>query len=91
MLYQSSNNKHMLIASLLVTMGIIYGEPLKGEISLFLCFVLSFVFSLVFLPQIMKISKRKRLYDIPDSRKSHEEKIPRLGGIAFFQWRDVPT
>ena len=74
----------MLTASLLATMGVIYGETLKGKISLFLCFVLSFVFSFVFLPQIMKISKRKRLYDIPDSRKSHEEKIPRLGGIAFF-------
>lgn len=74
----------MLTASLLATMGVIYGEPLKGKISLSLCFVLSFVFSFVFLPQIMKISKRKRLYDIPDSRKSHEEKIPRLGGIAFF-------
>ena len=74
----------MLTASLLATIGIIYGEPLKGKISLFLCLVLSFVFSFVFLPQIMKISKRKRLYDIPNSRKSHEEKIPRLGGIAFF-------
>ena len=74
----------MLTASLLATIGVIYGEPLKGKISLFLCMVLSFVFSLVFLPQIMKISKRKRLYDIPNSRKSHEEKIPRLGGIAFF-------
>lgn len=84
MLYQSSNNKHMLTASLLAIMGIIYGEPLKGKISIFLCLVLSFVFSFVFLPQIMKISKRKQLYDIPNSRKSHNEKVPRLGGIAFF-------
>ncbi|WP_293711283.1 MraY family glycosyltransferase [uncultured Parabacteroides sp.] len=74
----------MLTASLLAIMGIIYGEPLKGKISIFLCLVLSFVFSFVFLPQIMKISKRKQLYDIPNSRKSHNEKVPRLGGIAFF-------
>lgn len=74
----------MLTASLLATIDVIYGEPLKGKISLFLCLILSFVFSCVFLPQIMKISKRKRLYDIPNSRKSHEEKIPRLGGVAFF-------
>lgn len=74
----------MLTASLLAIMGIIYGEPLKSKITLFLCLVLSFVFSFLFLPQIMKISKRKRLYDIPNSRKSHEEEISRLGGIAFF-------
>ena len=74
----------MLTVLLSATIGIVYGEPLKGKISLFLCLVLSFVFSFLFLPQIMKISKRKQLYDIPNSRKSHEEKIPRLGGIAFF-------
>ena len=74
----------MLTASLLAIMGIIYGEPLKSKFSVFLCLVLSFVFSFVFLPQIMKISKRKQLYDIPNGRKSHKEKIPRLGGIAFF-------
>ena len=84
MLYQPSNNKHMLTASLLAIMGIIYGEPLKSKFSIFLCLVLSFIFSFVFLPQIMKISKRKQLYDVPNGRKSHKEKVPRLGGIAFF-------
>lgn len=74
----------MLISSFLAVLNIIYGEPLKGKISLFLCLVLSFIFSLIILPQIMNISKLKRLYDIPNSRKSHKEKIPRLGGIAFF-------
>lgn len=74
----------MLTDSLLVILEIIYGEPLKSKISIFLCLVLSFIFSSVFLPQIMNISKRKRLFDIPNSRKSHDEKIPRLGGIAFF-------
>lgn len=74
----------MLTASLLAIMGIIYGEPLKSKFSIFLCLVLSFIFSFVFLPQIMKISKRKQLYDVPNGRKSHKEKVPRLGGIAFF-------
>lgn len=74
----------MLISSFLAVLSIIYGEPLKSKISIFLCLILSFIFSSIFLPQILKISKRKRLYDIPNSRKSHEEKIPRLGGIAFF-------
>ena len=74
----------MLTVSFLAVLSIIYGEPLNSKISIFLCLILSFIFSSIFLPQILKISKRKRLYDIPDSRKSHEEKIPRLGGIAFF-------
>lgn len=74
----------MLTASLLAIMGIIYGEPLKSKFSIFLCMVLSFIFSFIFLPQILKISKRKRLYDIPNSRKSHIGNTPRLGGLAFF-------
>lgn len=74
----------MLTASLLAIIGIIYGEPLKSKFSIFLCLVLSFIFSFVFLPQIIKISKRKQLYDIPNGRKSHKKKVSRLGGIAFF-------
>lgn len=74
----------MLTGSLLAVLGVIYGEALKSRMSLFLCLILSFFFSLVFLPQIMNISKRKQLYDIPNGRKSHHGKIPRLGGIAFF-------
>lgn len=74
----------MLTDSLLVVFGIISGEPLKSKMSAFLCLTLSFFFSLIILPQIINISRRKRLYDIPNSRKSHHERIPRLGGIAFF-------
>lgn len=74
----------MLTSSLLVVLDIIYGEALKSKISIFFCLVLSFVFSLFILPKIIKISRRKQLYDLPNSRKSHQDKIPRLGGLAFF-------
>ncbi len=74
----------MLTNSLLVVLDIIYGEALKSKISIFLCLVLSSLFSLFFLPKIIKISRRKHLYDTPCNRKSHQEKIPRLGGLAFF-------
>jgi UDP-N-acetylmuramyl pentapeptide phosphotransferase/UDP-N-acetylglucosamine-1-phosphate transferase len=30
------------------------------------------------------ISKRKKLYDIPDERKIHTRAIPRLGGVSFY-------
>lgn len=36
------------------------------------------------LPRIVYISKRKKLYDIPDARKSHVNPVPRLAGISFF-------
>lgn len=74
----------MLTVSFLAILDVVYGESLKSKISIFLCLALSFIFSFIFLPQIMKISKRKQLYDVPNGRKSHKEKVPRLGGIAFF-------
>ena len=84
MLYQPSNNKCMLTNSFLVVLDVVAGEPLKSKISLFLCLILSFFFSLMFLPQILNISRRKQLYDTPNRRKCHHERIPRLGGLAFF-------
>ena len=74
----------MLTNSFLVVLDVVTGEPLKSKISLFLCLILSFFFSLMFLPQILNISRRKQLYDTPNRRKCHHEKIPRLGGLAFF-------
>ncbi|MEG0889986.1 MAG: MraY family glycosyltransferase [Bacteroides sp.] len=38
----------------------------------------------IIIPRVLLISKRKRLYDIPDDRKSHRTPIPRLAGITFF-------
>lgn len=35
------------------------------------------------IPQILRISFRKRLFDQPDERKIHQGAVPRLGGIAF--------
>lgn len=38
----------------------------------------------IIIPQILLIAFRKNLFDVPDPRKIHKSKIPRLGGIAFF-------
>lgn len=50
--------------------------------------ILSFItaFLLVFLaiPSIINIAKVKHLYDVPDHRKSHDEVVPTLGGVAIF-------
>jgi UDP-N-acetylmuramyl pentapeptide phosphotransferase/UDP-N-acetylglucosamine-1-phosphate transferase len=38
----------------------------------------------ILIPQILLISFRRNLFDEPDERKIHKNKVPRLGGIAFM-------
>ena len=33
---------------------------------------------------VLVISMRKRLFDVPDERKVHKRPVPRLGGVTFF-------
>ena len=47
-------------------------------------FLLSLLLGMVIVPKILLISYKKRLFDMPDSRKVHQLPIPRLGGISFF-------
>lgn len=50
-----------------------------------LCFITSLIISLVSIPQIILISSRKRLFDVPDSdRKIHSRIVPNLGGVGIF-------
>ena len=47
-------------------------------------FLASVFFGMVIIPRILVISHKKRLYDLPDSRKVHTTPVPRLGGLSFF-------
>lgn len=47
-------------------------------------FILAILIEWVVIPRVLLISKMKRLYDLPDKRKSHKNPIPRLAGITFF-------
>ena len=38
----------------------------------------------IIIPNILVVSFRKRLFDVPDSRKVHKDLVPRLGGVSFF-------
>lgn len=49
-----------------------------------LAMVVSFVFSIVATPFIVKICQIKNLYDQPGNRKVHRLAIPRLGGTLFM-------
>ncbi len=46
--------------------------------------VVAVIFAMVVLPNILLISHKKRLFDMPDKRKVHHAPIPRLGGLSFF-------
>lgn len=48
------------------------------------CFLIALCLGVMITPRILLISYRKRLFDIPDSRKVHYSPIPRLGGLSFF-------
>lgn len=47
-------------------------------------FLLSLFLGMLLIPKILLISYKKRLFDMPDSRKVHQVPVPRLGGISFF-------
>lgn len=45
---------------------------------------LALVLGMLIVPKILLISYKKRLFDVPDSRKVHTTPVPRLGGLSFF-------
>lgn len=49
----------------------------------FLSTLLSVLFAGILIPQILLVSYRRKLFDMPDERKIHSGTVPRLGGIAF--------
>lgn len=50
----------------------------------FLTFVISIIAAWFTIPHIVVISKRKRLFDVPNMRKVHTNSVSRLGGVSFF-------
>ncbi|MCF0187974.1 MAG: undecaprenyl/decaprenyl-phosphate alpha-N-acetylglucosaminyl 1-phosphate transferase, partial [Bacteroidaceae bacterium] len=51
---------------------------------LLLAFIVSVITSIVGLPWLLRLAKRRGLYDMPNKRKVHHNKIPRIGGMIFF-------
>ena len=49
-----------------------------------LSFITAFLLVYMAIPSIINIAKVKQLYDVPDARKSHQEVVPTLGGVAIF-------
>lgn len=53
-------------------------------IYLLIAFAISFVFSILGTPLIIKLCDIHELYDQPNARKVHKQAIPRLGGTLFL-------
>lgn len=51
---------------------------------LIISFIVAVLLSRAIIPYILLVTYKKRLFDPLDSRKIHQTKIPRLGGIAFM-------
>lgn len=47
-------------------------------------FITAFAISYLAIPIVINIAKKKKLYDVANSRKSHKGSVPTLGGIAIF-------
>ncbi len=46
--------------------------------------LISFFISFYAIPVIIFIAKAKKLYDVPDARKIHQDPVPLLGGMGIF-------
>ena len=46
--------------------------------------VVAMIIAMSVLPNILLISHKKKLFDMPNERKVHHAPIPRLGGLSFF-------
>ena len=46
--------------------------------------LLAFILSFIIMPFVIRLAKEKKLYDLPDERKTHLQPIPSLGGIGIF-------
>lgn len=54
-------------------------------IYLFAAFIISVCMTYLFMPILLKLCRRRGMYDIPDERKvHHSNNIPRMGGVLFI-------
>lgn len=53
-------------------------------IHVFIAFFLSLLLVYITIPSIVKLSKEKKLFDIPNDRKVNTSVVPNLGGVALF-------
>lgn len=53
-------------------------------IYIIIAFIVSFAMTAFLTPQLIKLCHLRNVFDTPDERKVHSERIPRLGGLLFM-------
>ncbi|MBW8333695.1 MAG: undecaprenyl/decaprenyl-phosphate alpha-N-acetylglucosaminyl 1-phosphate transferase [Prolixibacteraceae bacterium] len=54
------------------------------QVNIFLSLAISFSIAYFIIPKIIKVSKIKKLFDVPNHRSAAKHIVPTLGGIAIF-------
>jgi UDP-N-acetylmuramyl pentapeptide phosphotransferase/UDP-N-acetylglucosamine-1-phosphate transferase len=62
----------------------LFGFTIPVWLLLTAAFVCSFLIAYFSIPTIVKISRHRKLFDIPNDRTSHNNEVPVLGGLALF-------
>ena len=58
--------------------------------ALFFTFIISMLITMALIPPLMRSAERFQFVDVPDSRKIHVHKVPRVGGIAMVAGSVLP-
>lgn len=54
------------------------------QLNIFLSLAISFTIVFFIIPKIIKVSKIKKLFDVPNHRSAAKQVVPTLGGISIF-------
>jgi len=57
---------------------------IPDEIKIIVALVLTGLLTLYTIPVIVRVARKKKLYDMPNGRTTHTTPTPRLGGVAVF-------
>ncbi|MDR2473437.1 MAG: undecaprenyl/decaprenyl-phosphate alpha-N-acetylglucosaminyl 1-phosphate transferase [Tannerella sp.] len=49
-----------------------------------LAMISSMLLAIVIIPKLLVIATERKLFDLPDDRKTHNHPVPRIGGVSFF-------
>ena len=64
---------------------------MEQSIQVFIAFFLSLLLVYITIPVIVRLSKEKKLFDIPNERKVNKTVIPNLGGVSIFLGVSIGT
>ncbi len=57
---------------------------LPVELEIFISFIFSLMVVTTIIPTILKVAQQKNLFDEPNPRSAHKNKVPTLGGLAII-------